>query len=195
MISEPLLWHFLGSLVFIGITPFSTSLLPSQQPPQPLVVEPPKFSSCRAWGSRPPAAIVVVFHTAKTTTLCLTTTYIAPINFPQVPLISSYADLHTYGNLKAIRDFMHPHAPLKGSASQLTCPTWHSTSGLYLRVLPRVLSSDHVPARTLTRLLTSFYHVNPSCIIADVACISHWHHHLTSSSGLLTFSCLTADFQ
>ena len=145
MISEPLLWPFLGSLFFIGITPFSISLPPSQQPSQPLAVEPPMFSSYRPWGSRPAAVVVEAFHTVKTTALCKTAAYIVPINLPQVPLRSSCADLHTCGNLKAIRDCTHPYALLKGSASQLTRPTCHCTSGLYLHTLPRVVSSDHVP--------------------------------------------------
>ena len=37
---------FLSSLVFIGVTPFSTSLPPSQQSLQPLAVEPLTSSSC-----------------------------------------------------------------------------------------------------------------------------------------------------
>ena len=49
MVSEPLLWPFLISLVFISVTPFSTSLLPSQQLPQPLTVEPPTSSSRCPW--------------------------------------------------------------------------------------------------------------------------------------------------
>ena len=49
MVSEPLLWHFLSSLVFISVTRFSTSLLPSQQPPQPFAIEPPTSSSHRPW--------------------------------------------------------------------------------------------------------------------------------------------------
>ena len=36
---------FLGSLVFIGVTSFSTSLPPSQQSPQPFADEPPPSSS------------------------------------------------------------------------------------------------------------------------------------------------------
>ena len=49
MVSEPLLWPFLSSLVFISMTPFSTSLPPSQQPPQPFTDEPPTSSSRRPW--------------------------------------------------------------------------------------------------------------------------------------------------
>ena len=49
MVSEPLLWPFLSSLVFISMTPFSTSLPPSQQPPQPLAVEPSTSSNHRPW--------------------------------------------------------------------------------------------------------------------------------------------------
>ena len=51
MVSEPLLWPFLSSLVFISVTPFSTSLLPSQQPPHPFAVEHPTSSSRRPWVS------------------------------------------------------------------------------------------------------------------------------------------------
>ena len=49
MVSEPLLWPFLSSIVFIGATPFSTSLLPSQQSSQPFAIEPPTSSSCCLW--------------------------------------------------------------------------------------------------------------------------------------------------
>ena len=49
MVSEPLFWHFLSSLVFIGVTPFSTSLSPSQQSPQPITIEPPTSSSRCLW--------------------------------------------------------------------------------------------------------------------------------------------------
>ena len=49
MVSEPLFWHFLSSLVFISVTHFSTLLPPSQQPPQPFAVEPPTSSSRCPW--------------------------------------------------------------------------------------------------------------------------------------------------
>ena len=49
MVSEPLLWPFLSSLVFISVTPFSTSLPPSQQLPQPFFVKPPMSPSRRPW--------------------------------------------------------------------------------------------------------------------------------------------------
>ena len=50
MVSEPLLWPFLSSFVFISVTLFfSTSLPPSQPPPQPFAVEPPTSSSRRPW--------------------------------------------------------------------------------------------------------------------------------------------------
>ena len=51
MVSEPLLWSFLSSLVFISVThfSFSTSLPPSQPPPQPFAIEPPTSSSRRPW--------------------------------------------------------------------------------------------------------------------------------------------------
>ena len=51
MVSEPLLWFFISSFVFISVTPFSfsTSLPPSQPPPQPFAVEPLTSSSRRPW--------------------------------------------------------------------------------------------------------------------------------------------------
>ena len=49
MVLEPPLWPFLSSLVFISVTPFSTSLLPSQQLPQSFAVEPPTSSNRRPW--------------------------------------------------------------------------------------------------------------------------------------------------
>ena len=49
MVSESLLWPFLCNLVFIGVTPFSILLLPSQQSPQPFAVEPLTSSSHCLW--------------------------------------------------------------------------------------------------------------------------------------------------
>ena len=49
MVSEPLLWPFLSSLVFISVTSFLTTLPPLQLPSQPLAVEPPTSSSRRPW--------------------------------------------------------------------------------------------------------------------------------------------------
>ena len=49
MVSEPLLWPFLSSLVFISVAFFLTTLPPSQLPPQLLAVEPPTSSSRRPW--------------------------------------------------------------------------------------------------------------------------------------------------
>ena len=64
MVSEPLFWPFLSSLVFISVTHFSTLLLPSQQPPQPFVVEPSTSSSCHPWVSdlQPPSLRNFTLH-------------------------------------------------------------------------------------------------------------------------------------
>ena len=51
MVSEPLLWPFLNSLVFISVTSFSILLPPLQQSPQPFVVETPTSPSHRPWVS------------------------------------------------------------------------------------------------------------------------------------------------
>ena len=64
MVSEPLLWPFLSSLVFISVTLFSTLLLPSQHPSQPLAVEPPTSSSRRPWvpNLQPPSLRSFTLH-------------------------------------------------------------------------------------------------------------------------------------
>ena len=51
MVSKSLLWPFLSNLVFISVTPFSTSLPPSQQLPQPFAVEPSTSPSRCPWVS------------------------------------------------------------------------------------------------------------------------------------------------
>ena len=64
MVSEPLLWPFLSSLVFISVTSFSTSLPPSQQPPQLFTVEPLTSSIRRPWVSdlQPPSLRNFTLH-------------------------------------------------------------------------------------------------------------------------------------
>ena len=64
MVSEPLLWPFLSSLVFISVTLFSTLLPPSQHPSQPLAVEPPTLSSRRPWvpNLQPPSLRSFTLH-------------------------------------------------------------------------------------------------------------------------------------
>ena len=129
MVSRPLLWPFLSSLVFISVT-FFLSLNAS-------AITTATAASCRwtpdviqpsSLGSGPAAAVIKEFHTAQTTALCITVANIAPISFLKVPLRSSSADLHICGTLAAIRDHTRPHAPLKDSATLIT----------RLHALPRV---------------------------------------------------------
>ena len=121
MVSEPLLWPFLSSLVFISVTSF-LSLNAS-------AITIAAAASCRwtsdfiqpsSLGSGPAAAVVKKFHTAQTTALCITAANIALISFLKIPLRSSSADLHIRGTLAAIRDRTRPHAPLKDSATLIT---------------------------------------------------------------------------
>ena len=102
MVSKPLLWPFLSSLIFIGVTP---SLLPSQQLPQPLAVEPPTSSSCclRVPDLQP---LLLRSPTPQTTACVVTAVYIALIAFLEVSLRSSSADLHVGESLVVTGDAM-----------------------------------------------------------------------------------------
>ena len=143
MVSEPLLWPFLSSLVFISVTSFF-SLHDS-------AITTTAVASCRwtsdvilssSLGSRPAAAIVKKFHTAQTTALCIIVANIAPISFLKVPLRSSSADLHIRGYLAAIGDRTHLHAPPRAATSALAV----SASTDLLTSSPRHLQSltvDH----------------------------------------------------
>ena len=64
MVSKSLLWPFLSSLVFISVTPISTSLPPSQQQPQPFAVEPLTSSNRHPWVSnlQPPSLRSFTLH-------------------------------------------------------------------------------------------------------------------------------------
>ena len=116
MVLEPLLWLFLGSLVFIGIILDSQLLPPLQLLLQPFVIQPlTRFShclwfwtcSCRHSESRDHCHTVaaVIF---------------APIVFLQVPLRSSSTDLPSHGNLTIIEAPTCRHVPPKDSAQKLT---------------------------------------------------------------------------
>ena len=153
MVSEPLLWPFLSSLVFISVTSF---LLLNAS-----AITTAATASCRwtsdviqpsSLGSEPAAAVVKEFHTTQTTALCITAANIAPISFLKVPLRSSSVDLHIRGILAAIGDRTHPHAPLKDSAMLITR---HSR----LHVLPRALTH-----RGLVCWRHHLCHVSPSCV-------------------------------
>ena len=172
MVSEPLLWLFLSSLVFIGVTPFSTSLSPSQQPLQPWTSNIFQPSSL---GSEPTAAAVEEFHTAKTTALCIVAANIAPINFLQVPLRSSCADIQTHGR--------RPHAP--PCAAQSFWATAHAPyAPLHIWVVHpcaptrRIFRSCTLTClthsrwrRSATLALVASSLMSLACVIVDVTCL------------------------
>ena len=99
MVSEPLLWLFLGSHVFISIILDSQLLPPLQLLLQPFAVKPLTRFSHRLW-----------FRTcsrrhSESRDHCqsVAAVILAPIVFLQVPLRSSSADLPSRGNLTIIR--------------------------------------------------------------------------------------------
>ena len=141
MVSEPLLWPFLSSPVFISVTLFffSTSLPPSQQPPQPFDV-----IQSSSLGSRPAAAVVKEFHIAQTTAACITATNIAPITILKLPQRSSCADLQNRESLNTVGDSMRPHAPLKVSVRLITRST-------RLQAPSRAVTHRHALPRACTR--------------------------------------------
>ena len=121
MVSEPSLWLFLSSPVFIGIILDSQLLPPLQLLLQPFDVEPLTRFSHRLW-----------FRTcsrrhSESRDHCQTivTMILAPIVFLQVPLRSSSADLPYRGNLTIIGAPTHRHAPPKNSTQKLTHSTRH----------------------------------------------------------------------
>ena len=120
MVSEPLLWPFLSSFVFISVTLFfSTSLPPSQPPPQPF-------------------AVVKEFHTAQTTAARITATNIAPIMVLKLPQRSSCVDLQNRESLNTVGDCTRPHTPLKVSI-------WLITRSTCRHAPPRIVTRLHAP--------------------------------------------------
>ena len=116
MVSEPSLWLFLDSPVFIGIILDSQLLRPLQLLLQPFAVKPLTHFSHRLW-----------FRTcnrrhSESRDHCQTVAVVilAPIVLLQVPLRSSSADLPSHGNLTIIEATTRPHAPPKDSAQKLT---------------------------------------------------------------------------
>ena len=200
MVSELLLWPFLRSLVFIIMTPFSTSLPPSQQPPQPLTVKPPMSSNCRLWVPnlqpsslrsfalhRPlplasPLQILLLlrlwrYHWDRFTpiyTLVLTST---PSATTHAPTRHSKILFH---RLRTPRTF---HAPLHIWVFPHTLPC-AATSG------HAPLTCSYAPSRALTLPLTSLLTSFTSALIAPLltllACVSHWRHLLTPGIWPLT---------
>ena len=125
MVSEPLLWHFLSSLVFISVTPFFFFNIASA-----ITTTAAAFHRWTAdiiqplsLGSGPAAAVVKEFHTAQTTAARITVTNIAPIPVLNLPQRSSRADLQNRGRFNVIGDSTRPHAPPKVSERLITRST------------------------------------------------------------------------
>ena len=162
MVSEPLLWPFLNSLVFISVTLFFFNIAST------IITTAATF---RRWtsdvihpsslGSGLAAAVVKEFHSAQTTAARITATNIAPITVLKVPQRSSRADLQNRERFNVIGDRTRPHTPLKVSARLITRST-----------------GRHAPARAYFLLLMSAL-VTSS---ADIIC---WHHRLTRPLTLI----------
>ena len=181
-VSEPLLWPFLSSLVFIGVTPFPTSLSPSQQLSQPLAIEPSMSSSHHPWvlDLQPPSL--------RSFTLQRPLPFASPLQILLQLRFWRYhwdrlALIYTLGEASKPSETACSPVPLKGSVSQLTC--LHAPLHVWV-VSPRTASSSHAPSRASTLLLTSFCHVSPSCVIVDVTCL---RQPLTSSFYFWMFDC------
>ena len=141
MVLEPLLWIFLGSLVFIGIILDSQLLPPLQLLLQPFAVTPLTRFSYRLW-----------FRTcsrrhSESRDHCQTVAAVilVPIVFLQVPLRSSSADLPSHGNLTNIGAPTCRHTSPKDFAQKLTrSMRRHAPLGSVMR--------RHAPPRSVMRL-------------------------------------------
>ena len=142
MVSEPLLWPFLSSLVFISVTPFLfniasaiTTTAANFRRSTSNVIQPSSL------GSGPAAAVVKEFHTAQTTSAHITVTNITPIAVLKLPQRSSCADLQNRERFNVIGDRTCPHAPLKVSERLITRSTRrHSPPGPSTRLHASVFS-------------------------------------------------------
>ena len=193
MVSEPLLWPFLSSLVFISVTPFSPSLPPSQQPPQPLTVEPPTSSNRRPW-------VLDLQSPLRSFTFHRPLPFASPLQI----LLRLRLWRYHWDCLAPIYILVEPSTPSKiARAIQRFCSanhapsTCHCTSGFSLMRLHVLQLQVTRPSRALTHLnpLANVIHVSPRCVVVDVTCLRQL---LTSSfdyGGLtIDFSNLTVDF-
>ena len=141
MVLEPLLWPFLSSLVFISVTHFfffSTSLLPSQQPPQPFAVEPPTSSSRRPWvlDLQPPSLRSFTLHRPL------------PLASPLQTLLRLRFWSYHRDRLALIYKTVKASTPLETArATQSFCTVDHA-----FHVLSHTSRLRHALPRTVTRL-------------------------------------------
>ena len=198
MVSEPLLWPCLSSLVFISVTPFSTSLPPSQQPPQPLVVEPPTSSNRRPWvpDLQPPSLRNFTLHRPL------------PFGSPLQILLRLRLWRYHWNRLAPIYTLVEPSMPLETTHA----PTRRSKVLFHWSCAPRtphafhaplhiwvfshaplhVATSGHAPPRASSLSLTSLLMSSTSALVAllltSLACVSHWRHPLTLGVWPLTMT-------
>ena len=152
MVLEPLLWPFLSNLVFISVTPFSTSLPPSQQPPQPFAIEPPTSPSHRPWVPDLQSPSLRSFTLHK-----------------PLPFVSPLQTLLRLRFWRYHRDRLTPiHKIVKASTPSETAraPTRRSKFLYGWSRAPRAVSSDHAFPHAITRPhalhgLADVIHVSP----------------------------------
>ena len=174
MISEPLLWPFLSSLVFISVTPFfniASAITTTATAFRRWTSDVTQPSSL---GSEPTAAVIKEFHTAQTTAARITITNIAPIAVLNLPQRSSRADLQNRGRFNVIGDRTRPHAPLKVSERLIT----------RRHALPGPSTRRHALPRACMRQ-GSFADVSPRWRHRHVIYWRHLLHPLTSSATSL----------
>ena len=149
MVSEPLLWPFLSSLVFISVTPFSTSLPSSQQPPQLFAIEPLTSSSRRPWvlDLQPPSLRSFTLHRPL------------PFASPLQTLLRLRFWRYHRDRLALIYKLVKASTPSETllCAAQSFCMVDHTP-----HAPPRAVSSDHTPPRVVTRphALANVIHVS-----------------------------------
>ena len=183
MVSKPLLWPFLRSIVFISWL-LSTLLPPSQQPSQPFAVEFPTSSS------RPPRVPDLQLSSLRCFTLH------RPLSFASLLQILLRLRFWRYR-----RDRLAPIYKLMkvSTLSETTCaPTRRSKVLFRWSRAPRFITLGHAPSCAPTRLLTSLLTSSTSalaCIVADDTCLRQPLMSSFDSGHLIVdFSRLTIDF-
>ena len=184
MVSESLLWPFLSNLVFISMTPFSTSLPPSQQPPQPLAVEPPTSSNRRLWvpNLQPSSLRSFTLHRPL------------PFASPLQILLRLCLWRYHWDRLALIYTLVEASTPSKTARAStchsnfLFCWSCAPRAPTHRNFRSRASTCSHAPPRASTTLADVIADVSPRCAVADVTCL---RQPLTSS---FEFGGLTVDF-
>ena len=194
MVSEPLLWPFLSTLVFINVTPFLTSLPPSQQPPQPFAVEPPTSSSRRPW------VLDLQSPSLRSFTLHRPLPFASPLQI----LLRLRLWRYHWDRLTPIYTLVEASTPSETTRA----PTRHSKVLFCSSCAPRAfhaplhiwvfltrcifrLRAPYAPSRALTLPLTSLLTSSMSALVATLlttlARVSRWLYILTSGGLSIDF--------